>query len=65
MSDQNHSLNEKKTLLILRQKAQKAGDLAWDAYENDLFSDAKSAVYEVKNFLEQTDVTMVRTILRN
>jgi hypothetical protein len=59
MRDQNHSLNEKETLLILRQKAQQAGDLAWDAHYSDysdLFSDAKSAVYEVKIFIEQTDI---------
>jgi hypothetical protein len=55
MSEQNQSLSEKETLLTLRQKAQQAGDLAWDAYETDLFSDAKSAVYKVKTFLEQTD----------
>jgi hypothetical protein len=56
MREQNQSLNKKETLLILRQKAQEAGDLAWDAYESDLFSDAKSAVYKVKIFIEQTDI---------
>ncbi|MGL5836688.1 MAG: hypothetical protein ACRC1Z_26180 [Waterburya sp.] len=58
MRDQNQSLNEKETLLILRQKAQQAGDLAWDAHHthDDLFSDAKFAVYEVKIFIEQTDI---------
>jgi hypothetical protein len=57
MKDQNQSLNEKEALLTLKQKAQQAGDLAWDAHYqyNDSFSDAKSAVYEVKIFLDQTD----------
>jgi hypothetical protein len=41
-------------LRLLRQKVAIANESAWDASLTDLFSDTKSDVYEVKNFLSTT-----------
>jgi len=55
MSNERKFPKEQETLRLLSQKVDIAKEGAWEAFETNLFSDAKSVVYEVKMFLEQTE----------
>jgi 3-methyladenine DNA glycosylase/8-oxoguanine DNA glycosylase len=54
MSNEQEFPKEQETLRLLRHKVSIANESAWDASETDLFSDAKSDVYEVKDLLSTT-----------
>jgi hypothetical protein len=55
MSNERKFPKEEETLRLLRQKVDIAEEGARQAFDTNLFSDAKSFVYEVKVFLEQTE----------
>ncbi|AKG24859.1 hypothetical protein [Calothrix sp. 336/3] len=54
MSNQQEFPKEPETLRLLRHKVSIANESAWDASETDLFSDAKSDVYDVLDLLSTT-----------
>jgi 3-methyladenine DNA glycosylase/8-oxoguanine DNA glycosylase len=54
MSNEQEFPKEQETLRLLRQKVSIANESAWDASETDLFSDAKSDVYDVRDLLLTT-----------
>lgn len=54
MSNEQKFPKEQETLHLLRHKVSIANESAWDASETDLFSDAKSDVYDVMDFLSTT-----------